>query len=541
MAIGKYPGKLTVGASAKNIAGVSYPSSDLNQNPNGAIECLNWDLTTIGSIKTRGGWLPRYEFTLLGGASLNGVFAFVNDAGAINWFAVANGKVYHLVGDTPVELVSTGCTFTNGYRWRGDQWHGKLWLGNGHDAPVVILPSGDTFIVKTQVQQSKDDHSGTDKTPSEWGAAPPHGFTLVNRGQAERMYAWNLEKVYFTKLSEPTNWVDADGAAGSGAFVVQANDGDVIQRVIGKFGYMVVFTTTLTLIYSGDGPGDDTTPGIGLDHVVNIGCPGGPDSVFNVGSDTWFFSERGPDNLMRVLNSTELTNGMTGVPVQPHIQSKTNHSLWSGIMGYHDVARRRVIWFAPLSGSTTFNTAYVYQYDVRSWYRYEGWEILCTGTAPDGTVMAGIKQGSHYYIGELHVGNSDNGVDIDALYVTVPYTWTSPDMTKTVPFVDVYSKNEGNAVKMDYSWDFDLETGSESLQSQEFPGVWGVYATNVLRWGPMDQPNLVGVWRKESEIVLNRLDVYGSGKFLTLKFQSEGKGSAEILGWMASPRVKGLR
>lgn len=535
-----YAGKLSPASSIRNFGGVSYTSSDLNQNPNGCIEDINWDLTSQGSLIFRAGWNQLCDFT--DEAGLDGLFIFVTSTGTEQRFAISNGKVWSVVGSVKTQLTATGVTITPGTRWRGVQWKDKIWLANGLNQPIVIIP-GSPAIVKTMAQVSADANSTVNKTPSEWSGNPPNGFTVVNRGQDERMFAWNNTKVYFCNLSDPTDWL-ATGAAGAGAFIVNAADGDNVTAVVGKFGYTVVFTTERTLIYTGDGPGDATTPGIGLEHMLEIGCPAGYDSVIQVGTDTYFWSNFGPANLIRLLNATELSTNLVGLPVQPHSMWETNRSKWTAITGYHDILRRRVVWLAPLAGSTTLNTAYVYQYDIKSWYRYEGWNAECSVASADGSIFAGMKRGSSHYFVQLHVGTADGPDDITAVYQCVPYDWQQPDMTKTCPFVDIFSRNDINNLSMTYNYDFGQISDVEKLTQILEGGEWGANDADpnpdVAFWGP-GPDFLVGTWNGDQSVHIDRVDVYGNGKFLGLTFTAVGHGSTEILGWKTSPRVKGLR
>jgi len=537
----QYLGKLSPAPSIRNFGGVSDTSSDLNMNPNGAREDLNWDLTLQGSLIKRSGFVSLCPFDL----AMDGVFLFVTDTGTVQEYAISAGVVYQITGGSKTALSATGCVITAGVRWRGWQWQGKLWLANGLNPPIVIIP-GSPSVVKTMTQVSMDANSGVSKLPTEWSASPPIGFTVVNRGQDERMFAWNRTKVYFCELGAPTNWLTT-GVAGAGAFIVGAADGDSIQAVIGKFGYTVVFTTERTLVYSGDGPGstDGTTTGITLSYILIIGCPGGPDSVIQVGSDTYFWSEYGPANLMRLLNATEMNSNLVGIPVQPHIMKNINRDAWQNIVGYHDVKRRRVIWFAPMLGDSTPNMGYIYQYDIKAWYRYKDWSVTGVSVAPNGTVYASVRlpAGGFSFV-NLHQGSSDAGADIEAVYLTMPYYFGSPDMSKTVPYVDVICRNDIDTLEVDYDFDYGSYEGSQVLDVITDGGEWGESEADldplVMRWGP-GSDETTGQWGAEITTQLNRVDIYGIGKLFSLAFISKGQGTVEIMGWRTSPREKGLR
>ena len=533
-----YPGRVSPAPSIRNFGGVDYTASDLNVNPNGARESINWDLTTQGSIRLRKGWKQLCDHTNEG--KLDGVFIFISDGGGETQFTISNGKVFAISGGVKTQITGT-FTITPGLRWRGAQWQGKIWLTNGVDQPIVIIP-GSPNAVKTMTQVSIDENTSS-KLPAEWGANPPRGFIVVNRGQDERMFAWSLYKVYFSGLGTATDWL-VTGVDGAGAFVVGAADGDVIQAVVSKFGYIVVFTNQRTLIYTGDGPGDATTPGIVLSHILFTGCPGGPDSIIQASSDTYFWSEFGPASLLRILNTTELSSDLVGLPVQPHAVEQTNRNLWTSIVGYHDIKNTRIIWWAPLLGSTSLDTAYVYQYDIKAWYRYEGVRIECAAASPRGGVYAGIASLSSHWLGELHDGFVDGAADIEGRYLTMPYFWGQPDMTKTVPFVDVFFKNATAILDMNYFFDWDSISGSERLALFESGDEWGTSEADlnplVLRWGP-GLDNTVFTWGTDPTVKIQRVDVYGMGKFFAVEFVAKGHNEVEILGWKVDPRMKGLR
>jgi len=533
-----YSGRISPPSSVRNFAGVSYPSSELNQNPNGAIESVNWDLTSTGSLNLRQGWQSLCDFTDQAGC--DGIFLFVTETGAELHFEINNGVVWSIIGGTKTPLVATGCTITPGVRWRGAQWKGMVWLANGVDAPIVIIP-GTPSTVKPMVKVSQEEWVDTtplNRIPAEWGANPPIGFTVVNRGQDERMYAWNRGKVYFSSLNSATDWLSA-GLAGSGAFVVSVADGDAVSAVVPKFGYLVVFTNQRTLIYTGDGPGDLTTAGITLSHMLMIGCPGGADSIIQVGTDTYFWSEFGPANLVRLLNATELSSNLVGLSVQPHVMNRTNRNRWPMILGYHDIQRRRVVWFAPLLGSPLMNCGYIYQYDIKSWYRYEGWNVDYAVASATGVIFAGVQTATTRAFAVLHSGFMDGAEGYEADYYTVPFDWGQPDITKTVPFVDVFTRNDVNELQVEYKYDFDPRYEVDDSIHPATENVWGLALPTppgVPSW------DVDGVWEDSNPVVENRVELYGQGKFLSFRFKVASHGGAtEILGWKPSPRMKGLR
>jgi hypothetical protein len=202
-----------------------------------------------------------------------------------------------------------------------------------------------------------------------------------------------------------------------------------------------------------------------------------------------------------------------------------------------------VIWWAPSLGSAVPDLAYIFQYDIKAWYRYEGWSADCIAVDSVGRVYGGMRQGTDFFFAELHTSQSDNGDDITAIYETMPYDWNQPDITKTIPFVDLFLKNDTNLILFNYDFDFGENIGQEILQSSETGPIWGATADSpgdVRQWGPGSEA-LLGAWGMDVGTRMKRVDIYGIGKYLALTFKVIGQGATEILGWKTSPRMKGLR
>lgn len=605
-----YIGRVNGPAKMKNFRGMNPASSEINQDPNGGVDILNCDISTIGSIKLRKGWLLVDSVPPLPSATIDGVIDLATSAGEA-LIIFCNAKVFRLVGNVLTDITAA-TIITGGFRWRGCQSHDHVFMANGINPPLVIgltgnavtysaysiansstppipvavtidtppantwhktahgLLNGDQiklvttgtlpapFVVGTIyyiVGRTTDafqlastlggspityttagsgvfsyTQTGVDQTPSSWISKPPIGFILLNQLGAERMWAWNLETVFYSALYEPWDYVAANNA---GFIDVRPGDGESIVVVTGSYGYVAVMTLQRTLIYNGTGPNN-----VALSHVLPMGCTS-PDSVVTIGDDIDFLSPYGPSNLKRFINGTQLIQDMIGFPVAPLMHDTASLDGWGKCVVYHDIVSRRVIWWLP-QGDVP-NQGFVYQYDVKSWTRFDGWSINCVTRTKGNQLIAGGVNGQLMI---LNTGGSDNGVDINAHYTTAWFDKGEPERNMTCPFLEVWLRASGVKFSVTTNWDQGDTLNSEDIIYESVGGEWGNLANdqniNVKWWGVHSvdgEPE--GIWQNTT-YARTRQDIYGIGRAVQFTFQMNGSGDAEILAYRPDLRSKGL-
>lgn len=599
----------------KNFRGMNPASSEINQDPNGGIDIVNCDISTIGSIKMRKGWTLTTCVPPLPVATIDGVKDLSTAAGEA-LIIFCNGHIFRLIGNTLTDITG-GLTVTAGYRWRGDQAADHVFMGNGKDQPVVVgltgnavsysaysiansatppIPVGITIATPPAYTWTHNGHglvagnqvklvttgtlpapfavgtiyyivnpttndfqlavtlggapiqyttagsgtfsytqTGVDQTPSSWIAFPPIGFIVLNQLTAQRMWAWNSKTVFYSAIYEPWDYVAANNA---GFIDISPGDGDSVVAVAGTYGYAAVMTQKRTILYQGTGPAD-----LGVSHVLTVGCAS-PDGVVVVGDDTMFLSPYGPTTLQRTqygtITGAQLVNQMIGFPVAPLMHDTASQDGWGKCVAYHDINARRVIWWLP-EGDVP-NQGFVYQYDVKSWTRFNGWSINCVTRTTGNQLIAGGISGQLMI---LNQGGDDNGVSIGAYYITAWFDKGEPERNMTCPFMEIWVRVSGVKLTLTAIWDYGDAVDSHDIVYDSSGGEWGVNASdlneNVKWWGvnQTDSDPTVGVWNNET-FVRVRQDVYGIGRAVQFNFQMNGSGSCEILAYRPDLRSKGL-
>jgi hypothetical protein len=537
----------------KNFRGMNPASSEINQDPNGALDMVNCDISTIGSVKMRKGWLRVTVSPALPNATVDGVIDLKTDAGEA-LIVFCGGKVFRVVGTTSTDITAAN-TITAGFRWRGCQSHDHVFMANGVNQPLVIgltgnavtysdyskantatpptavtinaapaaqwnstghgLVNGDqvrlqtngtlpapfaintTYFVVSSAPNSFSlaatsggaaityttngagsftyTHVGTDNTPSSWVSKPPHGFVVLNQLGSERMWAWNLESVFYSALYSPWDYVTAGDA---GFIDVRPGDGDNVVVVAGSYGYVAIMTMQRTLVYSGTGPTD-----LFLSHVLPMGCTS-PDGVVTIGDDLVFLSPYGPSNLKRFINGTQLIQNMIGFAIAPLMHQTASLDGWKNCVAYHDIVNRRALWWLP-QGDVP-NVGFVYQYDVQSWPgTWQDWSINCVTRTSANQLVAGTTGGQLMI---LNQGGSDNGAPIAAHYTTAWFDKGEPERNMTCPFLEMWLRASG--VKLSYvaTWDYGDLVDAQNIDYGDDSGVWGQNASDIDEtvkwWGP---------------------------------------------------------
>jgi hypothetical protein len=271
-------------------------------------------------------------------------------------------------------------------------------------------------------------------------------------------------------------------AANNAGFIdIRPGDGETVTAVTGSFGFIAVMTmgngVGRTLVYSGTGPSD-----LALSHVLPMGCMS-PDSIVTIGDDIVFLSPYGPSNLKRFINGTQLIQNMIGFSIAPLMHDTSSLDGWGKCVAYHDITYRRAIWWLP-EGDVP-NQGFVYQYDVQSWSRFDGWSINCATRTSGNQLIAGTTNGELMI---LNQGGDDNGAEINAYYTTAWFDKGEPERNMTCPFMELWLRVSGVKISVTSNWDFGDLVDSQSVDYVANGSEWGQNASdlnsNVKWWGP---------------------------------------------------------
>ena len=276
-------------------------------------------------------------------------------------------------------------------------------------------------------------------TPNDWNTGgQPDGIAYVGKNRDERLFAWRNNTIWACSLSESTNWFREDDAF---AFTLIGGEDTIIKGIAGLFDYTMIFSASACFLYSGASP---TT--ITLGKVLAVGCAS-HSSITYVGTDVWWWSQYGPTSAARVLTGADVAvnTGETNA-IQNLIFQSTNTSAWSKIAGVTDIVNNRIYWAVPKAAASTNNQCVVFNYEVKGFTRYDGFDFVGAVVYQNGVYVAS-SDGNLYL---MNSGNTDNGTAITASYTTGDMDMGSYPMVKRMLWVDVLADRTGG----DYSFGF---------------------------------------------------------------------------------------
>ena len=266
----------------------------------------------------------------------------------------------------------------------------------------------------------------------------PEGCALVGKSRDERLWAWRGKTVWSSSLSEPTNWMREDDAY---VFTVIGGEDTNVTGCGGLFDYTFLFSRTATFVYSGVSPVT-----INLSKVIPVGCASHGSIVF-AGTDLWWWSNYGPTSGARILQGADIAvNTGDSSKIQNLVYQSTNTSAWTKIAGEVDIVNNRVFWAVPQVAASTNNQTIVFNYEVKGFTRYTGFDFVGSCVSSN-TVYLASSSGK---ILQMNSGETDNGTAITATYTTGDMDLGSYPMVKRMLWVDVLADRRGG----NYSFDF---------------------------------------------------------------------------------------
>lgn len=360
-------------------------------------------------------------------------------------------------------------------------------------------------------------------TPAYWDAYPPKGFAVVARGQAQRIFAWRDIFWWASSLSDPLDWFTPNNAFSD---QVYGGDDNTIQTIGSLFDYTVFFTKTNTFIYVGN-----TYSTWAISRMLHVGC-GSPDSLFTLGNDLYFWSEFGPATLSRIQAGAEVqSDSKLSENVKLTVNSLSNRSSWSKIVGFKDILNNRVGWAYPNGTSTGNDKAILYDFTSNGWSRHS---IAMPNVAnPNTTPLISVTEAASRQIygafadgsiAKLYSGNTDNGVAIAGYYETGWYDSQS-SLNRYISWLDVFTdKTRGNyTFTVSLYYDFSTTPSStHTLTQAQTDGIAVAIATSFAN--------------------AHRLFTSGMGRYFKFKFNVVNSTTRPaVRGWRPEMRAKGTR
>lgn len=361
--------------------------------------------------------------------------------------------------------------------------------------------------------------NGAYRTWTDWETNGwPKGFCIVARGRDERAFAWRDNYVWASALNNPLDWLALNDAF---AFSVDGGTDKTITGIASLYEYILIFTRTQCFVYTGASAQDIT-----LQKVIGRGCVS-HHSIVNVEGDVYFWSDYGPTSFKRIMSGADISTSTDfNKRIQNQIFTDTNVDEWRRIHGYRYIPENRVVWAVPAPTGTSNSIAYVFQFDVNGWSKYDNWQFTHCGIDAAYGVY-GVREpdaNGANALWNLMTGNDDNGTAITASYKTGWYDMRSWDTRKRLIFTDVIcDRSVGNyTFSITWSWDYGIQTSLPITCTQTTTDGCTIETTS-------------------STTTEHRVFADGIGSAFQLEFISTAKLPCKIIGWRPEVRGKGVR
>ena len=350
-------------------------------------------------------------------------------------------------------------------------------------------------------------------TPNDWNTAgQPEGCALVGKSRDERLWAWRGKTVWSSSLSEPTNWMREDDAY---VFTVIGGEDTNVTGCGGLFDYTFLFSRTATFVYSGVSPVT-----INLSKVIPVGCASHGSIVF-AGTDLWWWSNYGPTSGARILQGADIAvNTGDSAKIQNLVYQSTNTSAWTKIAGEVDIVNNRVFWAVPQVAASTNNQTIVFNYEVKGFTRYTGFDFVGSCVSSN-TVYLASSSGK---ILQMNSGETDNGTAITATYTTGDMDLGSYPMVKRMLWVDVLADRRGGNYSFDFQYWADM--GQEISTAQT--------CTQTTTNGDT-------ITTTSSTATEHRIYCEGIGNTFRLIFSTSATTPLKLVAWRPEIRARGVR
>jgi hypothetical protein len=361
--------------------------------PNDAVTMVNWFPRT-GDCITRPGYAEHCD-TGEGAHSVQ-FLRELNHAGNKSLLAGCNGKLIDVTTSTPA---TEGSGFLSNL-WQAVQFKGKLFLGNGTDAP--------------------QDWDGSTLTATSWSGS---GLTITDLIQPSVF----KNRLFWVEKDSATFWYTATAGSITGALTAfdvaenLAQGGHIVFLTkINRDGgdgpddlFVVVLNTGYAIVYQGTNPGD--AQAWSLVGVYFVGQPVGVRGFIEVGSDVILITRGG-----YVPMTTVLPFGRA-MPTKATISDKIAGAASDAVGRYGS----SINWAAIVHSqgdmliinvpiSATASDQHVMNMNTNSWTRFRGIPSYCWAVFDEQPYFGGLGDGIVYAFDRGAVNDNGNPVPIDA-------------------------------------------------------------------------------------------------------------------------------
>lgn len=554
-------------APIQQFGGLNVVDNELGLPGNDSPSMVNVDLHPEGSIRKRLGCASMTTPT--GETKIEAVMSLVQPDVNKAWtYCIAGGKIYRTADPAtwaweecesdPAYTLPTQASWgreNSRYLDGSTERPSVLYLPRSNGAPLIAIGATDPAddIVALTAAAYGDGTEGTGVygypiddgvyfkgwTTNHW----PRFMRQIGLGRGARMFAWGFSddrgRVDYSALDQPQHFMRAnmDDAAATaqplvdgGWFYPRPGDGDEITAIVDMFSYIVVFKKHRTLIYSGD-VGDSGSFTVAADFPV--GCVS--DRAWaKVGNDLLFWSYDGIRALSAVQEYGDLAQGDLSFKIASVVLAVAAGG-HERICCYHDVTNARVVWFCPLGGGVSNDSAFAYYYNTKKWAKWTG--AMCevmdvTVLRPNSALQERIVAGTlDAGIVQLQSGYSDAGEDVETTYITNWLNFGPISDNERALWFDVFFGDGGTDVDIYFQTDLNEAWTQISRTTKSFGGsgtLWGKFIWGEAVWG------LPGRAHKRYELDA----LFGLIRF---KFAKTGTSGFEIMGYRPEIRLKGPR
>ena len=486
------------------------------QNPTGS-SGFNYSLYAVSALTARG------ETEAVTASNPSGVSWDWNTLTVNQYNTIAWSPVDGAIGYRIYFALGPGNGFTTGERSVGQ----TSVLSSGRytlimDVPPNVTSFNDNLAVLPAVYSNYTPMQTVNsayRTWADWETNGwPKGFCVVARGRDERCFAWRENYVWVSALNNPLDWLALNDAF---AFSIDGGTDKTITAIASLYEYILIFTKTQCFVYTGASASDIT-----LQKVIGRGCVS-MHSVVNVEGDVYFWSDYGPTSFKRIMSGADISSSTDfNKRIQNQLFTSTNVDEWYRISGYRYIPENRVVWAVPGVEQTKNTMAFVFQFDVNAWSKYDNWEFTHCGIDQSYGVY-GLREPdangvSHLW--SLMSGETDNGTNISASYKTGWYDMRAWDQRKRLIFTDVIcDRSVGNyQFSITWSWDYGIQTSNPVTCTQTTTDGCTIETTS-------------------SSTTEHRVFADGIGSAFQLEFTSTAALPCKIIGWRPEVRAKGIR
>lgn len=372
------------------------------------------------------------------------------------------GKLLNITSGT-ASSIQTG--FTND-RWFTTMFNGRLFLGNGTDAP--------------------QDWTGAALTATAWTGPSNNNLLTQPLAFKNRLY-WvesGTQKFWYGGVGSVTGALNSFNLAEVGNFggnlvahgVVTQDGGDGVDDL-----YCAFMSSGEVIIYQGSNPGDATAWGIV--GVFRIGPIVDARAVCKVGSDLLVVTPDGYHPLTRYLAFGRATKDTEAVSDKISQEASASVATFSANSGWQAIVYpkgRMLIVNVPTASSSIIQ--HVMNLDTRAWCRFTGMNASSWGLYNDNLYFGGAA-GKVY---KADTGYDDDGSAVETDGQTA---WNYfGDRTRLKKFtlarpIFVSDGDPGAQIGLGIDFDTSLATASVSTPSTSTVAVWDVAVWDVDIWG----------------------------------------------------------